>query len=40
MSAATTITISGLNHTAYSLAVYASQRRLPDTTQHSLPAGG
>ena len=32
--------ISVLNHTAYPLAVYASQRRLPDATQDSLPAGG
>jgi len=32
--------ISGLNHTACTLAVYASQRRLPDATQDSLPVGG
>jgi len=29
--------ISGLNHTAFDLAVYASQGRLPATTQDSLP---
>jgi hypothetical protein len=33
-----TTSISGLNRTALGLAVYASQRRLPDTTQDSLPA--
>lgn len=38
--APTGICISGLHHTAYALAVYASQRRSPDTTQDSLPAGG
>jgi hypothetical protein len=32
--------ISGLNHAAYMLAVYASQRRSPDTTQDSLRLGG
>jgi len=32
--------MSMLYHTAYSLDVYASQRRLPDATQGSLPAGG
>jgi hypothetical protein len=32
--------ISGLNHTAFDLAVYASQCRSPATTQHSLPAAG
>ncbi|GHC16440.1 hypothetical protein GCM10008094_02110 [Aidingimonas halophila] len=40
LSATTVLVISVLNHTACSLAVYASQCRLPDTTQHSLPAGG
>jgi hypothetical protein len=30
--------VSGLDHTALGLAVYASQWRLPDTTQDSLPA--
>ena len=32
--------ISGLNRTAFDLAVYASQWQLPDTTQDSLPAAG
>ena len=32
--------ISGLNHTAFGLAVYASQWKLPATTQDSLPAAG
>jgi hypothetical protein len=32
--------ISGLNHTAFDLAVYASQGRSPATTQDSLPAAG
>ena len=32
--------ISVLYRTAYALVVYASQWRLPDTTQDSLPAGG
>jgi len=32
--------ISGLNRTAFDLAVYASQRRSPATTQDSLPAAG
>ena len=32
-------TITGLNHTAYALAVYASQLRSPAPTQDSLPAG-
>ena len=32
--------ISGLNHTAFDLAVYASSWRSPDTTQDSLPAAG
>lgn len=40
LSATTVLVISVLNHTACSLAVYASQWRLPDTMQHSLPAGG
>ncbi len=31
---------SGLNHKAYTLAVYASPRRSPDATQDSLPVGG
>ena len=31
--------LRGLNHAARSLAVYASQRRSPDATQDSLPAG-
>jgi len=31
--------ISGLNHAARILAVYASHRRLPDAAQHSLPGG-
>ena len=32
--------VSGLNHTALVLAVYASQRRSPVPTQDSLPAAG
>jgi hypothetical protein len=32
--------ISGLNHTAFDLAVYASQGRSPTPTQDSLPAAG
>ena len=32
--------ISGLNHTAFAPAVYASCRGCPTTTQDSLPAGG
>jgi hypothetical protein len=32
--------ISGLNHTAFDLAVYASQCRSPDTTQDLLQAAG
>src|SRR5438445_9331976 len=32
--------ISGLNRTAFDLAVYASQWKLPATTQDSLPAAG
>src|SRR3954464_4440264 len=32
--------ISGLNRTAFDLAVYASQGRSPATTQDSLPAAG
>jgi hypothetical protein len=32
--------ISGLNHTAFDLAVYASQGRSPVPTQDSLPAAG
>ena len=32
--------ISGLNHTAFDLAVYTSQWRSPATTQDSLPAAG
>jgi hypothetical protein len=32
--------ISGLNHTAFDLAAYASQGRSPATTQDSLPAAG
>src|SRR6266545_3723736 len=39
-SASTTAPISGLNHAAYELAVYASQCWSPNTTQDSLPAGG
>ena len=35
-----TTRISGLHHTAFGLAVYASQRRLPATTQDSLPVAG
>ena len=38
MASAPTYSLSGLNHTARTLAVYASQRRLPDATQDSLPA--
>ena len=34
------VVISGLNHTAFDLAVYASQGRFPATTQDSLPAAG
>jgi hypothetical protein len=33
-------TISGLNDTAFGLAVYASQWKLPATTQDSLPVAG
>ena len=36
----TTKLISELSHTAHSLAVYASRRRLPDAAQDSLPAAG
>jgi hypothetical protein len=36
----TTSRISGLNHTAFGLAVYASQWKLPATTQDSLPVAG
>src|SRR5271157_1762651 len=32
--------ISGLNHTAFGLAVYASKWKLPATAQDSLPAAG
>jgi hypothetical protein len=32
--------ISGLNHTAFGLAVYASQWKLPATAQDSLPVAG
>ena len=32
--------ISGLNHTAFDLAVYASRRRSPAPTQDSFPAAG
>ena len=32
--------ISGLNHTAFDLAVYASQWKSPAPTQDSLPAAG
>ena len=32
--------LSTLNSMAFGLAVYASQRRLPDTTQDSLPVAG
>ena len=32
--------ISGLNHTAFDLAVYASRRWSPIPTQDSLPAAG
>ena len=32
--------ISGLNHTAFDLAVYASRGRSPGPTQDSLPAAG
>jgi hypothetical protein len=32
--------LSTLNSTAFGLAVYASQGRLPDTTQDSLPVAG
>jgi len=34
------VLISGLNRTAFDLAVYASQGRSPATTQDSLPAAG
>ena len=34
------VVISGLNHTAFDLAVYASQWRSPAPTQDSLPAAG
>src|SRR5208337_2684572 len=34
------VLISGLNHTAFDLAVYASQWKLPTTAQDSLPAAG
>jgi len=36
----TRVLISGLNHTAFAPAVYASCRGCPTTTQDSLPAGG
>jgi len=39
-SAALQLSISGLDHAAYTLAVYASQAGSPQTTQDSLPAGG
>jgi len=38
--APTIISLSKLNHMAFGLAVYASQCRLPDPTQNSLPAVG
>jgi len=38
-SALATVPISGLNHTAHALAVYASQTTLLAPTQDSLPAG-
>jgi hypothetical protein len=34
------VMISGLNRTAFDLAVHASQWRLPATTQDSLPVAG
>jgi hypothetical protein len=34
------IVLSGLNHTARVLAVYASPPQSPASTQDSLPAGG
>ena len=37
---APTVGISGLDHTAFGLAVYASQCGLPATTQDSLPVAG
>ena len=40
MAKAPTKGLSTLNSMAFGLAVYASQRRLPDTTQHSLPVAG
>ena len=39
-SAPTITLLSGLNHTAYPLPVYASPRALPHATQHSVPAAG
>ena len=36
----TRVVISGLNRTAFDLAVYASQGGCPPTTQDSLPAAG
>lgn len=39
-SAALRLSISGLDHAAYTLAVYASQAGSPQSTQDSLPAGG
>jgi len=32
--------VSGLNNLAHALPVYASSRRSPDATQHSVPTGG
>ena len=34
------VLISGLNHTAFDLAVYASQWKSPTTAQDSLPTAG
>ena len=34
------LTFSGLNHTVFDLAVYASRWKSPATTQDSLPAAG
>ena len=39
-SAPTMSRISGLNHAAWTLAVYASPQQLPTAAQDSLPAGG
>lgn len=39
-ASAPTLTLSGLNHAAHALPVYASRLRSPANTQHSVPGGG